>query len=109
MRSGAGILVPIDFSERSAPAARYAGMLAAQFDSPLVLLHVLQPLDVSGLMTDELTRQRAARFQQELDAFLPGELPNGPVTRVVAEGDPTRVIVDYAHRQAGLIVMPTHG
>jgi nucleotide-binding universal stress UspA family protein len=109
MRSGAGILVPIDFSERSAPAARYAGMLATQFDSPLVLLHVLQPLDVSGLMTEELSRQRAARFQQELDAFLPAEFSPGAVTRVVAEGDATRVIVDYAHRYAGLIVMPTHG
>jgi nucleotide-binding universal stress UspA family protein len=109
MRSGAAILVPIDFSERAAPAARYARTLAAQFDSPLVLLHVLPPLDVSGLMTDELSRQRAARLQKELDDFLSNELPAGAVTRILAEGDPTRVIVDHAHRHAGLIVMPTHG
>ena len=109
MRSGAGILVPIDFSERSAPAARYAGMLAEQFDSPLVLLHVLQPLDVSGLLTEELSRQRATRFQKELDGFLAGELTSASVSRVVAEGDPTQVIVDHAHREAGVILMPTHG
>lgn len=109
MRSGSGILVPIDFSERAAPAARYAKTLAAQFDSPIILLHVLPRLEVSGLMTEELSRQRAARLREELDAFLADELPSPLVTRIVMEGDPTSVIVDQAHQRAGLIVMPTHG
>jgi len=109
MRSGAGILVPIDFSERAAPAARYARTLAAQFDSPITLLHVLPPLDISGLMTEELSRERARHLVEELDAFLPTELPAPSVTRIVAEGDPTAVIVAHAHERAGLIVMPTHG
>ena len=44
------ILAPIDFSERSPGAARYAGRLASQFHSELTLLHVLDSsvYDLSG-------------------------------------------------------------
>lgn len=112
MRSGSGILVPVDFSERAAPAARYAKALAAQFDSPIILLHAMPPLDlvdISGQMTSELNLQREQRLKEELDAFLAAELPTPPTTRVIVSGDPAHVIVEQAHELAGLIVMPTHG
>jgi nucleotide-binding universal stress UspA family protein len=112
MLSGSGILVPVDFSERAAPAARYAKSLAAHFDSPIVLLHVMPPLelvDISGQMTADLSVQREQRLREELDAFLAAELPTPPVTRLVIPGDPAGVIVREAHERAGLVVMPTHG
>ncbi|MCX6622007.1 MAG: universal stress protein, partial [Acidobacteria bacterium] len=37
------ILLPIDFSERSLAAARYAEVLARRFQARLTLLHVLPP------------------------------------------------------------------
>ncbi|MCD6030832.1 MAG: UspA domain protein [Thermomicrobiales bacterium] len=116
MRSGAAILVPVDFSERAAPAARYAKSLAVQFDSPLILLHALAPLqfelgapDISGQMIGEIYRNRAQQSADELRTFLADELAGLPVDRITAEGDPASVIVETAHNRAGLIVMPTHG
>ena len=37
------VIAPVDFSECSRGAARYAGRLACQFHSELTLLHVLEP------------------------------------------------------------------
>jgi nucleotide-binding universal stress UspA family protein len=116
MRSGAAILVPVDFSERAAPAARYAKSLASQFDSPIILLHALAPLqfelgatDISGQMIGEISRNRAQQAADDLRAFLADELAGLPVERLTAEGDPAAVIVETAHDRAGLIVLPTHG
>jgi nucleotide-binding universal stress UspA family protein len=111
MRSGSEILVPIDFSERAAPAARYSKALAAQFGSPVHLLHVLPDLDagMSVQLGEEFERQRVLRMTAELDAFLAGELPSPAAARTVVRGDPAQAIVAVAHERAGLIVMPTHG
>lgn len=111
------ILVPVDFSERSTGAARYAEAIMELFGSRLTLLHVLPPphyefgaMEVGGSVLEELFRNRAQQAQRELDAFLAGELPPERVERVLVEGDPASRIVSAAHeRQAGLIVMPTHG
>lgn len=112
MLSVPAILVPVDFSERSAPAARYARGLADQFGSQLILLHALAPLDqcsavgIAGTMLEEVEQQRTERARQELEAFAESV---GNAEWVVAAGDPAQVIVSTAHQRAGLIVMPTHG
>src|ERR1044071_8835482 len=106
MRTLQRILLPVDFSERSAGAARYAKSLAVHFQSDLILLHVLTPpqyefgaLDMGGAMMADLYRNRGEQVAQELDAFLAAEL-NGPcVHRIVVEGDPAPRIVEYAHEQ----------
>ena len=111
------ILLPVDFSERSLGAARYAKTLVDHFHSELVLLHVLTPphyefgaLEIGGSMLAELYTNRAAQVQKELDTFLAGELDGIEARRVVLEGDPARQIVEFAHEEkVGLIVMPTHG
>jgi nucleotide-binding universal stress UspA family protein len=91
-------------------------LLAQAFDSPLLLLHVLTPLelefgatDIAGQMIGEIYRNRAGQVKHQLDAFLADEFGGIPVQRITAEGDAARVIVQTAHDQAGLIVMPTHG
>ena len=43
MRTLQRILLPVDFSERSAGAARYAKSLAVHFQAELILYHVLTP------------------------------------------------------------------
>src|SRR4051812_13023895 len=116
MRSISSILLPVDFSERSAPAARYAKSLAAHFGSNLILLHVLSPLqlkfgspDTSGYMLAALAQNRLEQVSQELDSFLSDELCGPAVQRIVVEGDPARCIVETAHDRAGIVLMPTHG
>jgi nucleotide-binding universal stress UspA family protein len=49
----AKILLPIDFSERSIGAAHYAHALAMPFQSEVIVLHVVRPLDYA--MGAELT------------------------------------------------------
>ena len=117
MKSLAKILLPVDFSERSLGAARYAKTLADHFHSELTLLHVLAPphyefgaLEMGGSMLTELYANRGTQVEKELETFLAGELQGVQAKRVVLDGDPARQIVDYAHEEnVGLIVMPTHG
>jgi nucleotide-binding universal stress UspA family protein len=111
------ILLPVDFSERSAAAAQHAKALAGRFGSELLLLHVLTPpqyefgaLEIGGSLLVELYRGRAEQVAAELDAFLAAELAGLNTRRVVLEGDPAGKIVEFAREEgAGLIIMPTHG
>ena len=117
MRTLARILLPIDFSERSAGAARYAKSLARHFGSELVLAHVLTPphyefgaLEIGGSMLSELYMNRSAQVTRELEGFLAEELAGVNTRRLVLEGDPARQIVEFAHDNAvDLVIMPTHG
>ena len=117
MRSISKILLPVDFSERSAGAARYARALARHFQAELILLHVLMPpnyefgaLEVAGPMLDELYRNRAEQASRDLAQFPTAEPPDPKVRRIVLEGDPAKQIVDLAREEAAdIIAMPTHG
>lgn len=111
------VVLPVDFSERSAGAARYVEVLAAHSDCEVTLLHVLPPphyefsaLEVGGAALSELYAARAAQARKDLDAFLAEDLKKFRVERVLIEGDPARKIVEYANQEhSRLIVMPTHG
>lgn len=107
------VLLPVDFSERSKGAARYAKALATHAHSELTLLHVLEPPYVLGLPEgggSVFAETRAAQVNEELGGFLKDELGGIPVQRIVLEGDPAYRIVEYAHsQQVGLVMMPTHG
>ena len=117
MRSFSKILLPVDFSERSAGAARYAQALALHFHAELILLHVLTPpnyefgkLEMAGPMLEELYRDRAGLASQELARFMTPDPPGLTVRRIVFQGDPARTIVNLAHdERADLITMSTHG
>jgi nucleotide-binding universal stress UspA family protein len=111
------IVAPVDFSERSIGAVRYAALLSRHFHSELTLLHVFTPPltefgDTAGpdSVLSELYRNRATEVGEELDRFLAQELAGISVRRVVLEGDTAHRIVEYAHKEhASLIVMATHG
>jgi nucleotide-binding universal stress UspA family protein len=113
------ILLPVEFSARCSGAARYAEALACRFHAGIVLLHVVAPPyaiyggagEVSAYcsITDVLA-ERLASAQAQLDLFLKEMTPDLPVRAELMEGDPARVIVEYAHAGGfDLIVMPTHG
>ncbi len=111
------ILVPVDFSERSRGAARYAEALHEVFGSRLTLLHVVPPphyefgaLELAGSVLEEQFRCRAELASKDLESFMAEELPAPDTERLVREGDPAGLIIEQAHTSgAGLIVMPTHG
>jgi nucleotide-binding universal stress UspA family protein len=111
------VVLPVDFSDRSVGAARYAEALAQRFRCRIALLHILPPphyefgaLEVGGAVLEELFRGRAEQARKDLDAFLPNELPAQLTDRIMLEGDPASRITAWAHDNSGdLIVMPTHG
>jgi len=111
------ILLPVDFSERSSGAGRYAKLLAGHFQSEITLLHTLTPLhhefgalEIAGTMLVDVYRIRADQATKELDAFMAEELAGLNVRRVVLNGDPAEQIVQFAHEErVDLIAMPTHG
>jgi nucleotide-binding universal stress UspA family protein len=117
MQSLSRILLPVDFSDRAAGAARYARCIAGHFQAELLLLHVVTPpqfevgaLDIGGSMIAELYRHQSAHAARELEVFAAAHLPGVRSRLVVLEGDPSQHIVEFAHREnAGLVVMPTHG
>jgi nucleotide-binding universal stress UspA family protein len=117
MIPSAGILLPIDFSERCAGALRYAEALAVRFGSQVVLLHVLEPLRYSmatlaagAAGTGQLLTELKGEAETLLAEYGCPDLEKVRVKRVLLEGDPARRIVAYAkEEQVGLIAMPTHG
>jgi nucleotide-binding universal stress UspA family protein len=117
LQSLSKILLPVDFSERSVAAARYAKALAGRFGSELLLLHVLTPpqyefgaLEIGGSVLTELYAGRAEQASADLDAFLAAELEGIDVRRTVIEGDPASKIVEFARSErVDIIIMPTHG
>ena len=107
------ILLPIDFSERSADAADAASAVAEHFHSQITLLHVLgagfDPLVISGQRATVHGFARADA-EEKMQEFRCNEWHSLEVQRILREGDPASTIVEYAESEhIDLIMMPTHG
>jgi nucleotide-binding universal stress UspA family protein len=113
------ILLPVEFSERCLGAVRYAEALACRFHAGIVVLHAVPaPYAVYGgageisayYNINEVLAERMASSQAQLDRLVAGMPSDLPIRTELREGDPARVIVEYAHAEKfDLIVMPTHG
>ena len=106
------ILLPVDFSERSSAAARYARPLACRFQSEVTMLHALShpSYEFNTEAFAPMVPERSELAEDELDSFGAAELAGVHTRRLVVTGDPAIAIVDYArHEKVDLIVMPTHG
>ena len=109
------ILCPIDFSEGSAGALRYAAAIAAHFATRLIVLTVENPLltEAADLGTGILWRPEDSRH--EMEAFVRKTL--GPESSLLAAveyeavvGKPAPEILRVAReRSCDLIVISTHG
>lgn len=115
MKSRPTILCPVDFSDASRGALRYARAIAEHFGSRLVILAVEDPLlteavDLgTGVVWDpEDTRRELTRFVSR--AMHGNPLKTTDVQYEVSVGKPARQILHVAREQScDLIVMSTHG
>ncbi len=105
------VVVPVDFSESSAPALRVALELV---DDPakLHLVHALVPLEMvsPGVAFGELSDANREKHVREYAStfFEKHGLPS--LNLHVEVGHPGEVIVKYAEKeQADLVVLPSHG
>ncbi|MCW5983470.1 MAG: universal stress protein [Bryobacteraceae bacterium] len=111
------ILVPIDFSDPAAGAARYAEELAERFGASLTLLHVAPPIHFEFAFAQptrgrylELAAHRNQTLRQAINTY-PADPPlRGDAERLIVEGEPYEEILRVAHdQQYDLILMPTRG
>ena len=109
------IVCPVDFSDYSLRALRYATVLAGRFGGRVTILHVANPLllqaaaaayDVAAMNSDTEVELRALA-----DAVTSEAGAVTPEIRTVARvGDPATEIISCSKTEgADLIVMGTHG
>ena len=110
------VLVPVDFSEFSKKAVRYAVRFAEQFSADMVLVHVVEPVRYpeSVIIPPEMEEANLARLKQarkSLTAFARKEIPAELARECVVHfGVPFEEIVKTAKElDTDLIVIGTHG
>jgi nucleotide-binding universal stress UspA family protein len=107
------IVFPVDLSAHSRGAAVLVSTLAQRFDSRVVVLYALEPINhpfemFSGGMLE--TRSRVELAREKVAACLQEVLPERRSEIRVEEGAPAAVIVRIAaESDADLICMPTRG
>ena len=108
------IVCPVDYSDCSKRALRFAGALAEHFAARLVVLHVFDPL-VAGTAALHQFDVTGRDGQEELRLFTEDHLPasvreSKRIERVLLLGTPGHEIIQLAReRDADLLVMGTHG
>jgi universal stress protein A len=115
MTSRPAILCPVDFSDASRGALRYARVLAEHFGGRLVILSVEDPLLTEAVDLGTGTVWDPEETRRELAHFAAGALGRNPLKSMnvdyeVAVGKPAKQILHVAQESAcDLIVMSTHG
>jgi len=109
------LLVPIDFSEPSLKALKYAVAFAGRFDASICLVYVVEPAsflnDVRNVPLAVSDREVANKLHHKLVMLARKEIgPLTPVHPLVCIGKPFDEIVRTAKTfKADLIIIATHG
>jgi nucleotide-binding universal stress UspA family protein len=109
------ILCPVDFSEASAGALRYAGAIAEHFGTRLIVLTVEDPLLTEAVDLGTGVIWSADEARRELSRFAARTFDRNSSRHVtfeydVAVGKPAAEILRVSReRSCGLIVISTHG
>ena len=117
------ILVPVDFSDHSDLALRYANRLAERFNATMEVLHVVDDPFVAGawspeamapnipeLLDDLVGAARKKLADMQAAAIDKGTRFTTRVLTSIVSGKPADCITDYARTEPfDLIVMGTHG
>ncbi len=114
MRAFKKILCPVDFSEYSKLALRYAVALAEENEAPLVICHSIPDFSqtvsyLQGNYIETVHEALISNAKEKLDSFVGSTQPLQTI-RIIEQGSPSEVILQTARRTAcDLIVMGTHG
>jgi nucleotide-binding universal stress UspA family protein len=108
------ILVPVDFSEHSHKALRYALAFAAQFDAEVSLVHIVEQMVYPGdwmyppLAVSDFATEKREQITERLRALSSG---SGVKTKqIVRLGRAWQEVIEIAREQkCDLIILATHG
>ncbi|MCK9209537.1 MAG: universal stress protein [Ignavibacteriaceae bacterium] len=111
------ILVPIDFSDFSKSALKYAVTFAQQYHSKLILIYVMEPViyppdfSMGQITLPTVNFEMDKRAKEELDKLAESEISSlVQVQTVIKTGKPFVEIIDTAKEEdADLIIISTHG
>ena len=109
------ILVPIDFSESSSKALRYALAFAKQFDAQIHCLHTVEIPYGTGegaivIESDAFQKKLHEKSKAQMTAFLRDHGAAASQECAIRSGTAYREIVDASEdRDIDLIIMGTHG
>ena len=116
MNGGLSVLCPIDFSESSAGALRYAALIAGHFGTRLIVLAVEDPLLTEAadlgtgvLWTAEDCTAEMEKICQSRARLGRGNSGAGSSTSSRLASRPTEILRVARERSCGLIVISTHG
>ncbi len=110
------ILVPVDFSESSRKAVRYAAGFARQFNAQMLLLHVMEPLPppapdyiIGDNLIDNIQSQQAAghlaKWLRAIDSRIPARAsvqtgdPHWEIVRMAKENDIDLIVIGMRGRR----------
>ena len=109
------ILVPVDFSESSEGALKYASALAQEFRARITLIYVIEPApfisDLRNVPTTLSDEEIEAKAHHELDLLVEEHIKS-PIKAesLVRQGKSYSEIVKAAKQlKADLVVISTHG
>ena len=108
------VVVPIDFSDSSREALRYAGRVASIYEVSIKLMHVVEPPKMPSVYEVESPkisgRTVKARAERTLKDWAHDLLSGSrDASYVVQHGDPAPLILDAAPSAEDLVVMATRG
>jgi nucleotide-binding universal stress UspA family protein len=107
------ILVPLDMSEMSLKALRYAVPFARQFDAKLTLVHVVELVAYTPELPYPLPLppHQTSEVKKELKKVCAANVPSDVQTRLVVRHDfaPDAIVDEARKTKADLIIVSTHG
>jgi nucleotide-binding universal stress UspA family protein len=111
------VLVPIDFSDYSKAALRYAVNFTKLFKAEIILIYVVEPViyppdfSMGQIAIPTVTTEFDDRAKEELKKLAKEEIPSQTnVTTVLKTGKPFVEIIDTATElDVDIIIIATHG
>ena len=111
------VLVPIDFSDYSKSALRYAVNFAKTYNAEIILVYVIEPViyppdfSMGQIAIPAVNTEWDIKAKEELDQLAKDEIPADiNVTSVIKTGKPFVEIIDTAAEfDIDIIIIATHG
>lgn len=111
------VLVPIDFSDYSKAALRYAVNFAKMFKAEMILVYVVEPViyppdfSMGQIAIPSVNTEWDVKAKEELNKLASNEIPQETkVTTLIKTGKPFLEIIDTAvELDTDIIIIATHG
>ena len=111
------VLVPIDFSDYSKAALRYAVSFAKMFKAEMILVYVVEPViyppdfSMGQIAIPSVNTEWDVKAKEELNKLASNEIPKEiKVTTLIKTGKPFLEIIDTAAElDTDIIIIATHG